>query len=247
MASGDVAIRGGLNLGLRYIDWIWHVRGSMIIPSRLSADAAFDRLDALFREPGTTYVRDGETLVFQKKNQASQDKMAVFDSGVVRVESDPQGTRLSYDLVSKTLLLCFLAPALFFGFGEFFKYTSSHHTVALVDHTPNAKSMVANLKSGKDDTIQLLNPIDNFMGAPKPEKKDASAKLSPSKEKKKISSTTSYVFAGLFAFLYVIGRILEQYLVHRNFRKNISKNNGKQVMDSGLATRRIASYKMLLK
>jgi hypothetical protein len=62
-----------------------------------------------------------------------------------------------------------------------------------------------------------LNPVDNFLGAPAPEK--------PKKDDaggghgKKASPTAAYVFAGIFAALYVIGRILEDRLIRTVFRK----------------------------
>jgi len=42
---------------------------------------AFDRLDPLFRQTGTSHERTDDTLVFRKKDQAAQDKMSIFDGG----------------------------------------------------------------------------------------------------------------------------------------------------------------------
>ncbi len=70
-------------MNLRFIDWIWHVRGSLALAPGQSGDDAFDRLDPLFRQVGTSHERTDDTLVFRKKDQAAQDKMSVFECGPV--------------------------------------------------------------------------------------------------------------------------------------------------------------------
>lgn len=44
--------------------------------------------------------------------------MAVFDGGVLSIESKKEGSVLQYDLRSKTLLFCFLAPFFFLAMAE---------------------------------------------------------------------------------------------------------------------------------
>jgi len=209
-------------LNLRYIDWIWHIRGEVPLTHPLTAITALDRLDALFQEPGTDYTRSGETIVFRKKNQAAQDKMSTFDRGVVEVVSDGSGTRLTYDLMSKTLLMCFLLPFLFFACGQFFHYTARHDGAKphiLAQSASNRKGVAAHNFERKNDTTQPMNSIDRFLRAPAPEKKDLSKE--ESNGKKKISPTPAYVFASIFAFLYLVGRVLEHVLINNIFRKRI--------------------------
>ena len=104
------------SLKLRFLDPIWHVSGSVDLAGGQSADDAFDRLDPLFRETGTTRERSGDTLTFQKTDPAAQDRMAVFDHGVLSIEDRSEGRTLRYRLTSRMLLFCFLAPFLFLAF-----------------------------------------------------------------------------------------------------------------------------------
>lgn len=63
------------------------------------------------------------------------------------------------------------------------------------------------------------SPIEKALGAPAPEmpKKDKNK----SADDKKPSPTPAYVFAAIFATLYVVGRILEARLVSNLFRKRL--------------------------
>jgi hypothetical protein len=196
----------------RFIDWIWHVRGSVALAPGQSGDDAFARLDPLFHEYGTSHQLTGDTLTFSKKDQPAQDKMSIFDRGVLQVEKGAAGAVLRYNMASRTLLFCFLAPLLFIGFGQL--------TIALgkfeKQTTEEASKDKKDLEKKKAEV--QLNPVDKFLGAPAPEKpKDKGA----DKEDKKHSPTAAYVFAGLFAALYVIGRILEDRLVKRLFRRKL--------------------------
>lgn len=98
---------------MRLIDWIWHVRGSLPLDPAQSHEDTLNKLDVVFREKGTTYTRSGDKLTFHKKDPLSQDKMATFDSGSLQVVDSPSGSELHYDLRSRALLFCFLAPLLF--------------------------------------------------------------------------------------------------------------------------------------
>lgn len=216
----------GRDVNTRFIDWIWNVRGSVSLPRGQSAHEAFDRLDPLFHEYGTTYTRSDDTLVFAKKDQPSQDRMAVFDSGVLTVDDSVQGPVLKYQLTSRILLFCFLAPLLFLAFGQL--------SVAVADWeeahmTPAEKAEIEKKEAAKKDKVLPQNPIDKFLGAPAPEapKKDEKKKDGEKDEKKKpkgLSPTPAYVFAGIFAVLYLIGRVLEDRLVQRLFRKRLSQD-----------------------
>lgn len=208
-------------MNLRFIDWIWHVRGSLTLAPGQSCDEAFDRLDPLFQQTGTSHERTNGTLVFRKKDQAAQDKMSVFDRGVLRIEKGAAGSVLRYHLTSRALLFCFLAPLLFLGIAQF--------TMAVVK--PDKPSTEAAGQSGKASNASNkdaakkadvpMNPIDKALGAPAPEKPGKDATDGPGKRGKKPSPTPAYVFAGLFAILYVIGRILEDRLIKALFRKRL--------------------------
>jgi hypothetical protein len=153
------AAPGGKPSALRSINWIWTVRGSLMLGSGQSGDDAFARLDALFREPGTTRRREGTVLIFDKVNPLSQDKLAVFDRGELQVVAGPSGNALCYDLHSRALLFCFLAPFFFLG-------------------------------------------------------------VSAAIETSRISGR---VFAGIFAVLYIAGRLLEARLVARLFARCVTE------------------------
>ncbi len=188
-------------MNLRFIDWIWHVRDSVALAPGQSSQEAFDRLDPLFRETGTLYQRTNETLTFAKKNQPAQDKMSVFDSGMLQIDTSVGGSVLRYDLTSKALLFCFLAAPLFLGIAEF-TVVISH----LEKPTPHEEKKQADI---------VLNPIDKALGAPQPD----NSKKEPAGDDKKLSPKAAYIFSGIFAVLYVVGRILEDRLIKARFEK----------------------------
>jgi hypothetical protein len=193
-------------MNLRFIDWIWRVRGNLTLSPDQSSDDAFNRLDPLFRQIGTSHQRTNDTLSFSKRNQPAQDRMSVFDDGALRIEKSSVGSVLHYQLTSRVLLFCFLAPLLFLSIARF--------TVAIdkFDRPPH--------EDAKKSAVIPMNPIDKALGAPAPDppkKGDAAAE----EENKKPSPMPAYVFAGLFAALYVVGRILEGRLVKALFRRSL--------------------------
>lgn len=200
-------------MNLRFIDWIWHIRGSVPLAPEQSSDDAYDRLDALLHEPGTSQERTGGTLIFRKKDQLAQDKLSVFSGGVLQVEPGVAGSVLRYDLSSHALLACFLAPLLFLGIAQM--------TIAIgALETPTTEADGAAKKdAAKKDTEVKLNPIDAALGAPAPEKpKKDKAEDGDSKDNGP-KPTTAYVFAAIFAVLYIVGRILEDRLLLARFKK----------------------------
>ncbi|MBO9670050.1 MAG: hypothetical protein J7485_06000 [Sphingobium sp.] len=217
----------------RFIESIWHIRGELALAPGQSSDDAFDRLSPLFQQVNTTHERTDGILTFSKKNQAPQDKMSIFDSGVLTVEQGADGAILRYNLISRALLACFLAPLLFLaiagatiGLGVFSKPPTAEE---------KAKAEKAERKLAKTP----MNPIDKFLGAPAPDDPDKKKKEEEAKEKAKKgekgkgkkddkdkdadkpSPTPAYVFAGIFAALYVVGRVLEARLIRNQFRKRL--------------------------
>jgi hypothetical protein len=200
----------------RFINWIWEIRGSLALAPKQSSDEAFNRLDPFFRETGTTFERTNDTLIFRKKGQHAQDKMSVFDGGVLQIERGAGGPVLRYHLTSRALLFCFLAPLLFLGFAQL--------TIAVGNLEKTSADAAEKADEEKDPAEKYANiplhPIDEFLGAPAPEKpkKDDKEKK---EDDKKPSPTPAYVFAGIFATLYVVGRVLEDRLIKARFRKKL--------------------------
>ena len=237
----------------RFFDWIWHIRGEVAVPDGLSREAAFERLDPLFRAGGTSRERSGDVLVFAKREAAAQDKMSIFDGGTLRIEDRAGGPVLFYHLTSRALLFCFIAPFLFLAFAQ--------ATIALGQHqkavaAAEAKTPAGKEKAKKDAAKKAeaekkgaapLNVVDQWLGAPKPEapgakekKEKAAAKVKADaktkageKDKKEAakkeeeeeddsnSPTPAYVFAGIFATLYLVGRMLEAWLIRSLLTKHL--------------------------
>lgn len=204
-------------MNLRFIDWIWHIRGSVPLAPGQSSDEAFDRLDPLFRQRDTSRERSSETLTFRKSNQAPQDKMSIFDGGELRIEHGAAGPVLRYDLTSLILLFCFMAPLLFLGFAQL--------TISLgmlenesAEASEKAKD---DEKEDEEGAERAQNPIDKFLGAPAPEKPKKDDEDKSEEEDDEHSPTAAYVFAAIFATLYVVGRILEPWLIKSTFRKKL--------------------------
>ncbi|WP_281701547.1 hypothetical protein [Acetobacter malorum] len=198
------------------IDWIWHVRGCLSIPTEQTSSEVFCKIDPLFQEFGTKHELKNESLVFSKKNQPSQDKMAVFDDGVLSIESKKEGSVLQYDLRSKTLLFCFLAPFFFLAMAEL---------TIVVKHLQKPSTEVSQSLAEKEKEEEarylIQSPIDKALGVPAPEKK--TDKDDEKQGKKKLSPVAAYVFAGIFSVLYVVGRISEALSVKSLFRRYLSE------------------------
>ncbi len=194
----------------RFIEWIWHIRGSVPLAPNQSSNDAFDKLDPLFREPGTEYERTEGRLVFSKKDQAAQDKMSVFDGGVLQVENGPAGPVMRYHLISRALLYCFIAPFMFLAFAQFTIFVGQYQQ-------PTSNEAAKELKK---DLERPQHWIDKALGAPAPDKPKTDDKKED-ENKDKPSPTPAYVFAGIFAALYVGGRILEDRLINLVFRRRL--------------------------
>jgi hypothetical protein len=197
-------------VNIRFTDWIWHIKGSLALPLGQSSDDAFGRLAPLFRQTGTSHERKSDMLTFRKKDQAAQDKMSIFDGGVLQVEQGSAGPVLHYWLASRALLFCFLAPLLFLSFAGL--------TIA-VGKLEKPSTEESKKKDDKKDKVLPQNPIDKFLGSPAPEKPKKDKKK---EDDKKPKPTSAFVFAAIFAALYVVGRILESRLVKSLFEKRLT-------------------------
>lgn len=212
----------------RLINWIWHIRGSLSLGRGLSSDEVFARLDPLFQQEGTTYDRDGDTLIFHKKDQAAQDKMSIFDGGVLSVEDGDKSPELRYDLKSRALLACFIAPLVFMAFAQFSIVLSSLDSGCVGGDRASEQCVEEAAKEEEEEeeeTVKELHPIDKFLGAPAPKQPDDDEKEEgeedEEEEKMKHSPLRAYIFAGIFSAIYIVGRFLESWLINRRFRKRL--------------------------
>ncbi len=216
----------GGRVSWRLIEPIWHIRGQVPLAPGQSRDEAFARLDPLFDARGTTHHRTGDTLTFTKKDPAAQDKLAVFGEGVLQIRESGAGATLHYHLVSRALLYCFLAPLLFLAFAGL-------TVVANRFDPPKEPTAEEKAKAEKKKAEPLPQHwIDKALGAPVPEKPGADKAKKDAKDEKtkdgkskkpedKHSPKPAYVFAGIFAALYLVGRVLEDRLVRRLFLRRL--------------------------
>ena len=205
-------------MNLRCIEWIWHIRGSLTLAPEQTRDEAFDRLDSLFRQFGTSHERTDDTLVFRKKDQPAQDKLSVFDTGVLQIENGGVGSVLRYDLTSRALLFCFLMPLVFLAIAQL---TITINTLEKPSAEVAAKKAADEAKKLAGKKPVPMNPLDTFLGAPAPEKPGKKDADKAGGKDKKPTPTPAYVFAAIFATLYVVGRILEDRLVKALFKKRL--------------------------
>lgn len=209
---------------LSYIDWIWRVRGKLPVDPSQSAAQTFGKLEDLFEEKDTTYRVDGDTLTFTKKSQLPQDKMSVFDSGTLRISDSV----LRYDMMSRALLACFLAPLFFFALGN---------VGIAVDQWRNppelakARAEAAKKRSLVKPEDVPMSQIDMYLGAPQPEKKKKDGE-EIGKRDRKPSMTTAYTYMGIFFVLWIAGRILEHKLIHGRFRKRLAVDEATHALSS---------------
>lgn len=200
-----------------FIGRIWQAEGEVGIDPPLSADEAFARLDPLFQTPGTTYAVEGDTLTYSKHNPAAQDKLATFTSGTLRVAQKTDGSvGLVFRVKSTALLMVFLAPLLFLAFAQIMTTVNAWENAAAAAEQAAAKKDAK--KDEKAKPVPELHPLDKLLGAPAPE--DPSKKKDGKKDEKKekFKTTPVYVLAGLFFVLYLVGRVLEPWLLKRTLR-----------------------------
>jgi hypothetical protein len=218
----------GKRVSWRFLEPIWHIHGRIPLAPGQAREEAFARLSPLFQTYGTTHHQVGDTLTFTKKDPAAQDKLAVFSQGVLQIRESAAGATLHYRLASRPLLYCFLAPLLFLAFAGL--------TIGAGKLDPPQEPTAAEKAKEEAKAAKPLPQhwIDTMLGAPVPErpgadkaKKDAAkdkkgdTSKKEEKEDKEHSPTPAYVFAGIFAVLYLVGRVLEDRLVKRLFRRKL--------------------------
>lgn len=205
---------------LPFIDRIWRVKGSLPLETPMSPARAFDKLDPLFQTNGTSYEIEGDTLTFNKHNPAAQDKLATFTRGTLTVGEREGRSVLTYNVTSPALLACFLAPLLFLALGQVNVAIGQYEKSKAEAAEKSGKATDKAEKPDEADKDVTLHWLDVAMGAPAPEKPDEKDK---EKDKyKKYSPKTAYILAAIFATLYLVGRILEPWLLRSIFRKKLS-------------------------
>jgi hypothetical protein len=184
-------------------------------------------------------AREGETLSYRKRNPGAQDKLATFTRGNLQVSDRDSGeTVLRFHLSSTALLLSFLAPLLFIAFGQLAELANSWEKAA-IEAAPE-KDKEKDKDKDKLKPVPKLNPIDEMLGAPAPE--DPNKKKDKDKDKEKDegphSPMPAYVLAGLFLAIYLVGRVLEPWLIRRTFRKAIVESDSaiSPVPDAAVST-----------
>ena len=203
---------------LQLVRRIWRITGHVELPAGQSPSAAIDRLEPLFVATGTSYERTEDAIIFSKKDPAAQDRLAVFDAGILHVSKNNSVPILRYELTSRILLACFLAPLLFLAFAQITLAIGAWDKAAAEAET-KAEKAKKGTKEKPEPKELALNPIDVALGAPPPKTKKERAREKAEREKEPPSATPAFVFAGLFAALYLIGRLLEARLVKSRFRK----------------------------
>jgi hypothetical protein len=193
------------------------VRGELPLDEPLAAEEAFARIDPMFQTSGTAYAVDGDTLTYTKRNPAAQDPLATFTRGRLQLASQGRSSVLHYDLSSTALMLCFLAPLLFLGFAQ----------IAVGLNAWEKANVEVSKKAEKDEEkakpVKQLNPVDVFLGAPAPEDPAKKKDKEKDKDKGRHSPTPAYVLAGLFFAIYLVGRVLEPWLIRRRLRNALSR------------------------
>lgn len=205
--------------GGHFIDWIWKVRGSLALAPGQSPNEALDRLEPLLDCVGTSHERTDAELHFRKKDPAAQDKLSIYDSGTLTVESTTEGDVLRYTLRSRILLFCFLLPLLFVGVARLTVEVGKRQATPVADATKDKEPPA------------VMHPLDKVLGAPVPDKEGGDTAAEKAKEKadksekarRKYSPMPALVFMGIFAALYVVGRILEAALAKRLFRRQLQQ------------------------
>lgn len=211
-------------LRVPYAEKIWRIEDSLILDEQLTPAEAFARLDPLFQTDGTQYAIEDDRLGYLKTNPRAQDKLATFTSGTLHVEpAAGGGTRLTYQAASTALLLCFLAPLLFLFFAQVMEAANQWER-AKAEASETAKKDQKD--EAKDKPLRQMHPIDVMLGAPAPKDPNADKDKDKKKEPKdKFRTTPAYVLAGLFFVIFLVGRVLEPWLLKRTFRQALARSS----------------------
>lgn len=226
-----------------YVDRIWRVTSSIDLDAQLAPLEAFERLRPLLEAQGTEVELEGHSLTYHKTNPVAQDKLATFTSGTLSVVEEGANSRLIYDVGSTALFLCFLAPLAFLAFGQFAEFLNEIEKPDLIKEMAEKEKEKA--ENPEEEEKIELHWIDQLLGAPEPkqrgEEDDADgarggtrsedAEEKDDEPEGRHSSTTAYVFAGIFLAIYLVGRVLEPYLLKRTFRAALYRPSDSEITE----------------
>lgn len=200
---------------LPFIDRIWIIRGAVELEQPLDAREAFNRLAPLFDPEEVELGSLGTTLSYRKANPEAQHKLATFSSGTLEFQTRGDISEIAYRVRSPALLLTFLAPFLFLAFGQ---------TIVGIGLLNQAMTAEAAEEEEEEEEPGELHWIDQMLGAPAPEKPDEKDEQKEGEEEEDDdhSPLRSYGLAGVFALIYLIGRILEPRLFRSALRKALT-------------------------
>lgn len=103
------------------LDFIWHLRGTVLLDGDVSDTVALDRLERLLtRQHKSVSERGSGYIVFDDRNPFGPDwpAMAIYDQGRFWIEQDMYGRRLCYDLRSlHCLAFCLIFSSIAFLIG----------------------------------------------------------------------------------------------------------------------------------
>lgn len=200
-----------------YIDRIWRVRGTLALDEPLEPDEAFGRLAHWFDREEVELDDGGTSLTFRKTNPGAQHKLATFSSGSLHIAHRDGKTEVDYDVRSPALILTFLAPLLFLALGQ-----------AIVGIGMLNEAISAEQSDEKDEEVEKepgeLHLVDQMLGAPAPEQPDKNDKEKKDEEDEDHSPVKAYGLAGVFALIYLVGRMLEPRLFRSALRKALSSD-----------------------
>ncbi|OYX67284.1 MAG: hypothetical protein B7Y88_00485 [Sphingomonadales bacterium 32-64-17] len=207
-------------MNLPFIDWAWRSRGEIAIEPPLTTEETFARLQPLVDKDTTECDFGDNTLTYVKGNPAAQDRLATFSQGMFTVEQHGGLTKVLYDVKSNALALVLLAPLFFVGFAQI---------AVAINHWEDRKAEAVQ-SEGEADKEEDEEPaphhwIDEALGAPAPEtleQKKQRMEEEGEQKKEKLPTTPSYVLAGLFLFLYILGRFLEPFLFRRTLKRALN-------------------------
>lgn len=196
---------------LPFIDRIWVARGTLELEQQLDPREAFNRLAPLFDPKEIELNSQSSTLTYRKANPEAQHKLATFSSGTLEFQSRGDTSEITYRVRSLALLLTFLAPLLFLAFGQ---------TIVGIGMVNQALTAEEEKEDEEEKEPGELHWIDEMLGAPAPENPEDDE--DEEEEDEDHSPMQAYGLAGVFALIYLIGRILEPRLFRSTLRKALA-------------------------
>lgn len=200
---------------LPYIDRIWTARGDIELDPPRTAKEAFAKLDPMLQENVSEFEVNGDTLRYRKNNPAAQDKMATFPKGTLQVVQEGGRSQLRYELISPALLMVFIAPLFFLVFAQVATAVNE------MEKSSQEEAADKDEEEEDDEEPQPNSAIDQWLGAPAPEtlaEKKEREEREEEEDEGTHSTTPSKVLAGIFATLWLFGRLFEPWLMRRRLR-----------------------------